>query len=104
MSKSSDKPGAKDEKPRRSLRFRPDPLTVALIDFKVSKNFDPQMVGLVVNESFSGCAVVLITDLPIKKGAKLKIKVGELGVLKAKLAWIKPLEENILKVGVNFTE
>lgn len=94
----------KEVKPRKSLRYKPDPKTVAYLDFKVSKNFAPQFAGLVINESFSGCALIIITDLPIKKGAKLKIKVGELAMMKAKVAWVRILEENILKLGVNFLE
>lgn len=94
----------KDIRPRKALRYKPDPKTVAYLDFKVSKNFTPQFAGLVINESFTGCALIIITDLPIKKGAKLKAKVGDLAMMKAKVAWVRILEENILKLGINFME
>ena len=87
--------------PRKSIRFKPDPLTVALIDLKPkSAGFNPSLVGIVINESYTGCAIVVASDLKLKKGTKLKIKVGNLSPLKGEIVWLKTLEENIHKVGI----
>lgn len=89
---------------RFPIRFKPDPLTVALIDHNNSKEFSPQHVGLVINESYTGCAIILAADLEFKKGAKIKIKVGQLSEMKANIVWVKNLEENIYKLGIQFLE
>lgn len=89
---------------RKAIRFQPDPLTIATLDFKGGKEFRPTLIGLVLNESYTGCAIVLATDEPLKKDLKLKIKVGALSPLKAQIAWIKNLEENIHKVGIRLLE
>ncbi len=89
---------------RGPIRFKPDPMTVALIDFNNSKDFTPQSVGIVVNESYTGCAVVIAFDRDLKKGDKIKIKVGQLAEMKASIVWVKNFEENIFKVGVHFLD
>jgi hypothetical protein len=91
--------------PRKSIRFKPDPLTVALLDLKPkAQTFNPSLVGLVINESYSGCAILLATDLKLKKETKVNIKVGNLSPLKAEIVWLKTLEENIHKVGIRLLE
>ncbi|MBL7670490.1 MAG: hypothetical protein JNM39_08385 [Bdellovibrionaceae bacterium] len=89
---------------RKSTRFQPDPMTIAQLDFATGKEFRPTLIGLVINESYTGCAIVLVTDEAPKKDLKLKIKVGALSPLKAQIAWIKNLEENIYKVGIRLLE
>jgi len=88
---------------QRFTRFKPDPLTVAYIDLKTTGSFSPSIVALVINESYMGCALILTSDLPLKK-LSIRIKVGELGILKASIIWVKNLEENIHKVGIKFQE
>jgi hypothetical protein len=79
-------------------------MAVAYIDLKNGKEFAPSLVAMVINESFTGCAVVLASDVPLKKDMKIKIKVGNLEPMKAQVAWFKTLEENIHKVGVKLLE
>lgn len=85
-------------------RFKPDPLTVAYVDFSKAKNFSPTNVAVVINESYSGCAIVMVSNNPINTGDKIKIKVGQLGEMKASIVWVKLLEENIFKIGVQMLE
>lgn len=89
---------------RYPIRFKPDPLTVAFIDFSKAKNFTPTNVGVVINESYSGCSLVMVHDQPINKGDKVRIKVGQLPEMKASIAWAKLLEENIYKLGIQLLE
>lgn len=89
---------------RKSIRFQPDPMTIAWMDFSNSKDFEPTLVGLVLNEAYKGCALIVASDEPLKKEQKLKIKVGRLSPLKAQIAWIKNLEENIFKLGIKLLE
>lgn len=89
---------------RAPIRFKPDPLTVAYIDSTNSRDFNPQHVGLVINESYAGCAILFASDKELKKGDKIRIKVGQLKEMKATVVWSKNFEENIYKLGIQFLE
>ncbi len=89
-------------KPRHSIRFTPDPLTTALVDLKTASEFNPSIVALVLNESFTGCALLLSCDHLLKKDQIVSVKVGLLDPIKAQIIWIKNLEENIFKIGLKF--
>lgn len=90
---------------KRPIRFTPDPLTIAVL---FSENSPPSetlsIVGLVLNESFGGCAILINHDGGLKKDLKLKIKVGQLSPMRANVIWVKNLEESIYKVGLKFLE
>lgn len=90
--------------PRRSIRFTPDPLTIAVLSLNPDKVFRPSLVGLVLNESFGGCSILINHDDTLKKDQLVIIKVGQLGLMKAKVVWIKNLEESIFKIGLKFID
>lgn len=89
---------------KRSIRFQADPMTLGYIDLTGGKVFKPQLVGLVVNESYAGCSLVLLSDVELKSGQQMKIKDGVLDPIKASIIWVKHLDENIYKVGIKFLE
>ena len=88
----------------RATRFDPDPMTIAYIGLNATGKFEPVIIGIVTNESFSGCAVLIATNYDFSKGQTLRIKVGQLDALKAEVAWTKELEEDIKKLGIKFLE
>lgn len=90
--------------PRRSIRFTPDPLTIAVLSLSTDKIFRPKIVGLVLNESFGGCSILVNHDDTIQKDQVVNIKVGQLGLMKAKVIWVKHLEESIYKIGLKFID
>ena len=63
-----------------------------------------QRVGLGENESFKGCCVVFVGDITFKEGQDVFCEIGTLPKVKAKVAWIKKLENQIAKVGFSITE
>lgn len=89
----------------RSIRFQPDPLDHALIDFNFEgKDFSPSAVALIRNESYTGCSLVINTNLKVTPGQKIKVSVGRIGVLPCKIVWGKELEPSLLQIGVQFLE
>lgn len=89
----------------RPTRFQPDPLDHALIDFNFEgKDFAPTAVALIMNESYSGCNLIVKTKEPLTANHKLKIQVGRIGILTAKIAWVKEIDPHLLQVGVQFLE
>lgn len=89
---------------KKAIRFQPDPLDYALIDFSEDDQFNPTSVGLILNESFTGCALVFKTMQPPQTEQIIKVKVGRLNPLRARVVWGKILEEGLIKVGLQFLE
>ncbi|WP_413586997.1 hypothetical protein [Bdellovibrio sp. HCB274] len=89
----------------RHIRFQPDPLDHALIDFNFEgKDFSPSAVAIIHDESHSGCSLILCTTQKLVPGQKIKVSVGRIGVLPCKIAWGKELEPSVIKIGIQFLE
>lgn len=102
---ATEKPKADKAAPRRSVRFTPDPLTIAVLALNTDKVFRPALVGLVLNESFGGCSILINQDdTRIAKDQNVTVKVGQLSLMKAKVIWVKNLEESIYKIGLKFID
>ena len=86
---------------RKFLRYQPDAQSIALIDLKASgREFKPTITAIILNESFAGCAILLADNQVLKKGTKMRVKIGPVEVIKAEVVWNKILEENIQKIGI----
>lgn len=90
-------------KKRAALRFQVESLP-ASVDLKLSGGFDEHYHGFVINESFTGCCLALRSDIPLQKDQQVRIKVGHLGVLKAKVAWKSQIDKDVIKVGFDIQE
>jgi len=89
----------------RSIRFQPDPLDHALIDFNFERpEFIPSAVALIRNESYTGCSLVLNTKEVLKPGQKIKVSVGRIGILPCKVIWGKEIEPSLIQIGVQFLD
>lgn len=92
---------------RRSYtRFNPDKGAVAWIDLKgEGKGFKPTLPGLILNESFSGCAVIILDSSKLEKGDIVKVQAGKLPVLRAEVRWKKKSKGGqIAKLGLSYLE
>lgn len=90
---------------RNAIRFKAEDTDFALIEIApYKKEFTPICVGLIINESYSGCALVLKTSQPLNNGQEVKVKVGKLPELVGKVAWIKPIEDSLIKIGIQYIE
>ena len=59
------------------------------------------LVGIVANESYTGCALIVIQN-EISPEKNVIVKMGALAAMNAKIVWQKQLEENIYKIGLHF--
>lgn len=87
---------------RHATRFKPDPLTIAQLSIK--SDFTSQIAALVLNESFTGCALLVTTDEKFKKDQKVHAKVGHLRAMAASVIWIIQIDESIYKIGLQYLE
>ncbi len=96
---------------RSYLRFPPDEWEVGLIqctDVMVDEDeFMPEIAGLVMEESRAGCGLVVLDrqlhDL-ITEGDRCLVKVARLGIVLAEVRWIKPLDQGVSRMGLNYIE
>lgn len=89
----------KTEHKPRSIRFSPDPGTLAEIRFEAEGIY---VFGLVINESATGFSAVLNTDKAILVGATCLCKVGNLEWTYAEVRWAKALEADIIQLGLEY--
>jgi len=88
----------------RSTRFNPDPLDSALVQFSAASGFKPDAVALILNESFTGSGLLMLTEKRLITDQEIKVKVGRLPELPARVVWVKELEPGTIKVGLEFLE
>ncbi len=55
--------------------------------------------ALVVDGSFSGCSVVVVTDQAINLGQECLLYIEELGQMTTKVIWSERLGVNLLRIG-----
>lgn len=90
---------------RQHIRFPADPLAYAKIDFaSQGSGFEPSTVGLILNESYTGSALVVFSETEPLKNQDILVKVGNIGPVKAKILWVKEIEPKIFKFGLHYQE
>ncbi len=90
---------------RQHIRFPPDALSVAHLDLSQDLSaFNPTLVGLIENESYTGCALIIYSATVPLMEQSLRIQVGSIGPLKGKFVWLKELDPKIYKVGIQYQE
>jgi hypothetical protein len=86
---------------RNAVRFAPDPGTIAEVRVKIGKN-TLSLYGLVVNESRTGCALVLLCEELLEEGTTCVCRVGNLPNTAAVIRWVKMCDENLYKIGLEY--
>lgn len=81
---------------RKFIRFKPDEGTAALVD-QISW-------GLVVDEAFGGCGLVMLGREKYQPGDLCQIQIGEIGPLRARVAWRLKVSDDVIKIGLEFLE
>lgn len=83
---------------RRHIRFAPDAGCFAVLNFD-----ELTVIGLLVNESKSGCQVVIkAADITLAMGDGLRLVAGRLHA-PATVVWLSPLEE-LVRVGLEYCD
>lgn len=90
---------------QQHMRFKPDPLDVAMVDLKASTPaFSPTNSAMIINESFSGSALVMNLTHDVDVGSFIRVKVGRMDALRAEVVWFKRLDTDVVKIGITFLE
>ncbi|MBF0225747.1 MAG: hypothetical protein HQK76_09860 [Desulfobacterales bacterium] len=86
---------------RRHIRYGPEEDTVIKILFKKNRSIYFK-VALLIDESYSGCSVILTGDIMLAKGDVILLNYGDVGKRLAEVCWVKAVERNIYKIGLLF--
>lgn len=89
---------------RPKLRFLPDPNTIVALGFHFDGDRGETLSGLVLNESATGFAAILVTSETIEEGATVVCRVGKMSDRYASVRWVKQIEPNLLKVGLQYAD
>lgn len=92
---------------RQSIRFEPDPGTIALIDVSGAakkRPFEPTHTTLITEESHRGCGIVMKMTQELQVGAHCRVKVGPGEPLTAEVRWRIELDSQIVRIGLMYLE
>lgn len=96
---------------RRHMRFPPDKVEVAYIEFtdqdRDSATFQANAAGLVMEEAYGGCGLVVLSTLApadVQEGAPCQVRVGRIGPIRAEIRWVKALDDDVAKVGLEYLD
>ena len=94
---------------RRSIRFPAEPKDIAWVEVQPAEGhseFQAQVAALIINESFTGCALILSTvslnGHTLEENTFIKVKVGPLDPMLSEIIWIKPIDTEVIKVGLKY--
>lgn len=102
-SQTQRKKNTKTKVRRKSIRFKPDPGTLALVltDSQGKKLSVPQ-IAIVVEEAYRGCSLLIVKELDFAEGDVLTVQVGHLSPLKAEIRWKKNYEGKFEYMGLQY--
>ncbi|MFW7380780.1 MAG: hypothetical protein ACOH5I_18340 [Oligoflexus sp.] len=90
---------------RNHLRFSLGELEVAYLAKSLdADNFQPELVGLISDESYNGARLVFAGAVDLQEGEECLLQVGKLPLSRAKIQWIKQLESDVVIAGFQYLE
>lgn len=93
----------KTDMQRRALRYSPDIGDYAVLCFSDSDSqFKVDSVGIILNESSSGCAVCIPATRRLKEGDQFVVQVGKMEPQLATVVWRKELDKDVVKIGIKY--
>lgn len=105
---------------RRHIRFKPGAVNLEDLEARTreaiafialdaeSETFTPEVNGFIIEQSHSGCSLVLVRAKEVydelSSGKKCIIKAGPLSPMRAEVRWRKDLDESVFKVGFQYLD
>jgi hypothetical protein len=88
---------------RKHFRVKPDFDDFCLVDTVLEGEFSPSIGAFIVNESpMGGCGLVVRKGLGLEIGLCVRLKLGKLMLLQGRIVWLKSLDEELDKLGIEF--
>ena len=89
---------------RKSTRFSPDPLDIAIVDFREGAKgvFKGTQAALILDESPKGCSIAVANYDAVKAGDTFRVKIGNLDPLLVEVRWVKAYSTNVTALGLKY--
>jgi hypothetical protein len=87
---------------RKYLRFPLDPGVIVEIDLELKEEFTCSMWGILFNESYGGCGLVVVSNELLETQQLCYLRFEKSTIFEGKIVWKKSLEDNIIKLGVQY--
>jgi hypothetical protein len=90
------KKNRKAESNRKHIRFNPDMGDIAWINGKTP--------GLIVNESYTGCSLIVLSPAEVEKGDVVQVQVGKLKTMESEVRWVKKIDSYVVRIGLLYMD
>ena len=94
---------SESSKERSKIRFQAESLS-APFDLDIRSEFQGKYQSIVINESFTGACLVARNEGLIKTDQEVKVKVGKMDEIIALVVWVKEIDEDIIKFGIEYAK
>lgn len=84
---------------RRQIRFYPDENSLLEVYLPDEQAGTLQKIGLLYDESRSGCAGVFLADPILQEGGRVEVKAGKLQILPAEIRYVMEIAPRLVRVG-----
>ncbi len=96
-------PAKKKPSKRRAIRYNPDQGDYAIVSYKKKpQEFQNDALGIILNESSTGCSVVVPHTPKLQEGDQFVVQIGRLEPLPATVIWRKELDKDVVKLGIRY--
>ena len=90
---------------RAKIRFKPSVETLAVVDTSPGKGKSAASIPcLILNESFSGCALVALAIAPFDEGDLVRVKLGSFKAMPSEVRWKRNLDKDVIVIGIEYRE
>ncbi len=91
---------------RVNVRFEPDPESYVLIDTNgEAHGFQASLTGLMYNESYRGCALIILKDQVLNVDSICLVKPANLqNPIRAVVRWREDFDIGVSKVGLQYLD
>lgn len=93
----------KGDSKRRAIRYSPDIGDYAVVCFSGDESeFKVDSVGIIINESATGCAIVVPANRRLKVGDTVVVQVGKMNPVQSTIIWRIDLDKDVVKLGIKY--
>ena len=62
----------------------------------------PSFKGMILDDSFEGCGLIVITEEKLLNGQLCKLKIKNLEPILCQIVWLKKLDKNLTRLGLRY--
>jgi hypothetical protein len=92
------------DKQRKCVRFDHNKGNLVQLQIVQGQGQISHLNGLIMDESFGGICLLLTTDLILQVKQLCYLQIPDIGKVKARVSWLRPLSFNQMTVGLQYIQ